>query len=548
MKTYFSFFYFIIHSVFLSGSIFDISEARKDSLFLVLDQVIRDKKIYADEKIKNISILSDKLLNVSTLEDKFVIYGQLFEEYKDFQMDSALVIANKRAEIAQKINLPQFTFFSDMDYVNVMIVTGMYKEAMDLLDKQDRTSFISKDQFSNMYHLYHSLYLVMADYSFFDKEKEIYKTKEYQYKDSILSVLDSSNLGYKLVEISKYQTEGRTEQVYALVQQIYTNNKDNYHFIGMLMYAMAEAYNSEEKIDLMEYFLILSAINDLRSGVREYLSLPELAILVYNRGDVERAYKYMKCSLEDAILCQARLRTLQMSDTLPIINTSYELKMKEEKQRLVMVIVVVIVLVIALIVSFLSLYLKLKELAKARRRLKTMNTELKTVNQNLKDLNEELQESNYVKEKYIGYVFNLCSIYIDKIDNFRKKINRKIQGGQVDELYQETNSSSFVNEEIKDFYKSFDEIFLNLYPTFISDFNNLLREEERIYPKTNELLTPEMRIYALVRLGIDDSQRIAEFLHYSPQTIYNYRLKIRGKSYLSKEKLYVEIKNIGHSK
>lgn len=548
MKTYFSFFYFIIHSVFLSGSIFDISETRKDSLFLVLDQVIRDKKIYADEKIKNISILSDKLLNVSTLEDKFVIYGQLFEEYKDFQMDSALVIANKRAEIAQKINLPQFTFFSDMDYVNVMIVTGMYKEAMDLLDKQDRTSFISKDQFSNMYHLYHSLYLVMADYSFFDKEKEIYKTKEYQYKDSILSVLDSSNLGYKLVEISKYQTEGRTEQVYALVQQIYTNNKDNYHFIGMLMYAMAEAYNSEEKIDLMEYFLILSAINDLRSGVREYLSLPELAILVYNRGDVERAYKYMKCSLEDAILCQARLRTLQMSDTLPIINTSYELKMKEEKQRLVMVIVVVIVLVIALIVSFLSLYLKLKELAKARRRLKTMNTELKTVNQNLKDLNEELQESNYVKEKYIGYVFNLCSIYIDKIDNFRKKINRKIQGGQVDELYQETNSSSFVNEEIKDFYKSFDEIFLNLYPTFISDFNNLLREEERIYPKTNELLTPEMRIYALVRLGIDDSQRIAEFLHYSPQTIYNYRLKIRGKSYLSKEKLYVEIKNIGHSK
>lgn len=548
MKIYFSFLCLIIHSAFLSASIFDTTETRKDSLFLVLDQVIRDKEVYAETKMKNIFSLSDKLHNALTLEDKFFIYGQLFEEYKDFQMDSALVIANKRAEIAREINLPQFTFFSDMDYVNVMIVTGMYKEALDLLDKQDRSKFISKDQFSNMYHLYHSLYLVMADYSFFDKEKDIYKEKEYQYKDSILSILDPSNLGYKLVEISKYQAEGNTKQVYSLSQEIYINNKDNYHFIGMLMYAMAEAYNSEGRTDMVEYFLTLSAINDLRSGVREYLSLPELAILVYNKGDVDRAYKYMKCSLEDAILCQARLRTLQMSDTLPIINTAYELKMKEEKQRLVIVIVVVIVLVIALIISFLYLYVKLKELARARKRLKLMNTELKSVNQNLKDLNEDLLESNYVKEEYIGYVFNLCSMYIDKIDNFRKKINRKIQGGQVDELYQQTSSSSFVNEEIKDFYKSFDEIFLNLYPTFISEFNNLLREEERIYPKANELLTPEMRIYALVRLGIDDSQRIAEFLHYSPQTIYNYRLKMRNKSYLSKEELYISIKNIGIKK
>lgn len=548
MKIYFSFLCLIIHSAFLSASIFDTTETRKDSLFLVLDQVIRDKEVYAETKMKNIFTLSGKLHNALTLEDEFFIYGQLFEEYKDFQMDSALVIANKRAEIAREINLPQFTFFSDMDYVNVMIVTGMYKEALDLLDKQDRSKFISNDQFSNMYHLYHSLYLVMADYSFFDKEKEIYKEKEYQYKDSILSILDPSNLGYKLVEISKYQAEGNTKQVYYLSQEIYINNKDNYHFIGMLMYAMAEAYNSEGRTDMVEYFLTLSAINDLRSGVREYLSLPELAILVYNKGDVDRAYKYMKCSLEDAILCQARLRTLQMSDTLPIINTAYELKMKEEKQRLVIVIVVVIVLVITLIISFLYLYVKLKELARARKRLKLMNTELKSVNQNLKDLNEDLLESNYVKEEYIGYVFNLCSMYIDKIDNFRKKINRKIQGGQVDELYQQTSSSSFVNEEIKDFYKSFDEIFLNIYPTFISEFNNLLREEERIYPKANELLTPEMRIYALVRLGIDDSQRIAEFLHYSPQTIYNYRLKMRNKSYLSKEELYLAIKNIGIKK
>lgn len=532
-------------SSYSTNSGFNITPKARDSLFRVLDKVIKEKQIYSDRKANHIEDLKSQANLAVSDEVRFFIYAQLFEEYKSFQMDSALVIANKRTEIAKKLGSPLFTFFSEMDIANVMIVTGMYEEALDLLESQERSKFETKEQYATLYHLYHSLYMVMADYSFFEKEKINYRKLEYQYKDSILSILPPDNVGYNLVLISKLNAEKKYEESYNQSLEIYKSNKDNSHLIGMLMHNVSDIYRDQGKTDEVEFFLTISAINDLMSGVREYMSLPELATILYNKGDIDRAYKYMKCSLEDAIKCQARLRTLQMTNMVPIINAAYEAKMKQDQQLLVGVIIVVILLVVGLIISLFSLYKKLKELAIARKNLKDFNEELKLANENLNKLNSELSDSNYIKEEYIGYVFSMCSMYIDKIDRFRKKINRKIKGGQVEDLLQQTNSTSFVNDELKEFYKSFDSIFLNLYPNFVADFNSLLQDNEQLIPKDGDLLTPEMRIYALIRLGINDSVKIASFLHYSPQTIYNYRLKIRTKTKMNKEELYEAILNLG---
>lgn len=536
----------LLVSIFpISASKFNITPQTKDSLFNVLDEVIKQKNKYASQKLEHINHLKDQEALAESDEARFHYLGELFEEYKNFQMDSALVIADKRVDMANKIGSAELLFFSEMDFVNIMIVTGMYKEALDMLNKQDRSKFTNNEQYASLYHLYHSLYIAMTDYAFFQKEKEYYREQEYKYKDSILSILPVDNVGHKLVMISKLNIEKKYDESYQLAQQTYCENIKNYHLIGMLCHNIADIYVGQNNNEYAEYFLILSSINDLRSGIREYLSLPELAIRVYNDGNVDRAYKYMKCSLEDAILCQARLRTLQMSKTIPIINSAYDAKVKQEHQRLIIVIIITIISIIGLIISIIYIYKKLKELAVARKKLRIFNEELKQVNENLKVLNIELSESNYIKEEYIGYVFSICSLYLDKIDNLRKKINRKIKGGQIDELLKQTNSTSFMHDELKDFYKTFDSIFLNLYPNFISDFNSLLQDGKQIIPKDGELLTPEMRIYAIIRLGINDSIKIASFLHYSPQTIYNYRLKVRNKSKMPKEDLYKAIMSIG---
>lgn len=295
----------------------------------------------------------------------------------------------------------------------------------------------------------------------------------------------------------------------------------------------------------MKRYLVLSSIYDIQSAVKEYMSLPELSVLLYKEGDIDRAYSYIKCSMEDAIFCKARLRTLEMSQMLPIINATYDIKMKKERDRLFILFVVIFLLAVVFAVTLFFIYKKLKELAMARYMLKQSNEHLNQINADLKKLNGELSESNHVKEEYISYVFTMCSSYIDKLEEFRKQVCRKIKAGQVDDLYQGVKSNTFVNDELKEFYKSFDTIFLSVYPDFVKDFNSLLQDNEHIFPKENELLSPELRIYALVRLGIGDSVKIASFLHYSPQTVYNYRLKVRNKAKIPKEEFPYAVKQLG---
>ena len=249
--------------------------------------------------------------------------------------------------------------------------------------------------------------------------------------------------------------------------------------------------------------------------------------------------------MEDAIFCNARLRALEISQILPIINDSYDLKMQQEKDRLASLLGIISLLSLFLMGAILYIYKQLKALSAARKKLKQSNADLEVFNANLNKLNRELSESNLVKEEYIGYVFSMCSAYIDKMEDFRKKTNRKLRAGQIEELLRNTSSSSLVSDELKEFHLSFDTIFLKLYPTFIEEFNSLLLPEKAVVPREEDLLTPELRIFALVRLGISDSAKIADFLHYSTQTVYNYRLKVRNKSRLPKDEFSEAVNRIG---
>lgn len=543
MNIKFLLFFFFFFSLFAKSNV-NYSRQNMDSVLQVLDDVIETKQYYTNLKKSKINDLK-RLIDLGRDDnERFDQLGSLFDELKNFQMDSALIVAERRIEIASKMGSKQKMIFAQMNIAEVMIVTGMYKEALDILDSLDRTNFESVEEFRIMYHLYHTLYILMSEYSFLELQKDSYNNLMLSYKDSILSVLPNSSVEYRLVEISKLIANNQYDQALQISRFILDTDVDE-HTIAMLMHDLSDIYRAENDIEKLKYVLAISAVNDIKSGVKEYMSLPELASLLFEEQDIDRAYNYIKCSLDDAIYCKARLRTIQLSQTVPLISAAYEAKISVENKRLLIATCISIVLILILFFSLFYIYKKLKELASYRRSLRNINKELHNTNTNLKELNEQLIESNKVKEEYIGYVFSICSDYIEKLDSFRKRVNRLIKGGMVKDLYEQTKSTSLVTDELKELYTNFDTIFLSIFPDFIEDLNALLLDDEKIYPKDGELLTPELRIFALIRLGINDSSKIASLLHYSVQTVYNYRLRVRNKARIDKNEFMDAIQSLG---
>lgn len=512
-----------------------------DSLLLELDKVVLNRQIYSDQKESELRGLKRQLESAGSTEQKFSILDQMFNMYGNYQTDSAYAIVEKRLDLASEINTPDALAQAYMNLAEVYRTTGLYKETLEVLAYVNQENWHKLD-LPYYFHLYHSLYMLMADYAVLDADKKKYNKLLFDYKDSLLQVLNQNDMSYDLVLSSYYTMLGEFQNALDVADKAYKNYDSTSPLIN---YTLSEIYHYLGDAEKEKIYLAQSAIEDLKSGVKEYISLHRLAALLYNEGDIDRAYTYMKCAMEDAVFSNSRLRTLEVSKMLPLINKAYDLKMKQERQRLVFSLIVILVLVVVLLISIFYIYKQVKQLSVIREQQRIMNEDLQSVNNELKSVNLKLVESDHVKEEYIGQLFKICSTYISKLEDFRLLVKRNIQTGQVKQLNSMVSSSTLVADELKDFYKNFDSIFLKIYPSFVEEFNDLMTDEGKITPKEGELLTPELRIFALVRLGINDSVKIAEFLHYSPQTIYNYRLKVRNKSKCEKDEFLDQIIRIG---
>lgn len=533
-----------ILTVFLGVYVFTFSAERADSLLLALDKVVKERPQYAQKREMRIDSIKTQLAYTSDSEVQYQLYKKLFKEYRNYNMDSALNVSVKKYDVSVKLNNPQYIYISEMNTSEILGIMGMYKESLDIVDKIDKQKLDEENRLY-YYHVYHSIYSLLAQNSLSQREKQYYRDMTSQYKDSLLQVNDPQTLGYILVENGKLIEQGKYEEAFALMTKCYETYKNNESSLGTIAYGLSDVYEKLGDVEQQKKYLTISAISDLKRSVKSYIALRKLAVLLYQEGDVDRAYAYVKCAMEDAMFSRARFRTLEISETLPIIVAAYDKKAKLEKDNLFKSLILISILSCILIVSLVCIYKQLKKLSIAKRSMKQMNEDLQQMNEDLSELNKELSESNLVKEEYIGSVFNLCSTYIDKLESYRININRKLKTGQIDDALKVTNSTSLVADELKEFFRNFDVMFLNIYPNFVEEFNNLLLEDERIYPKAGDILPPELRVFALVRLGISDSSKIASFLHYSPQTVYNYKLKIRNKLAISKDDFSVSIQQIG---
>lgn len=528
--------------------------SRADSLLLKLDQAIKDRPIYMEQKELKLVELKRQLHRQIPDEERFAILGTLLDEYRSFNTDSALHMAEEREQIAIRLGNREYIDNARMNKADVLGMTGMYKEVMDLM-RNIHIDRLPVDIHPYYYHIYRTVYGLMADYAVTAYEKKLYTELTDKYRDSLLLVNKDNLLIHTLIQSDQYNVRNEYDKAIRLLTDYLALQKDYEHDVAICAYTLSESYRLKGDKEKEKEYLIVSAMADMKTAVREYISLRKLAVLLYQEGDIERAYSYVKICMEDAAACNARLRKLEILEIFPIINDAYQQKTEKQQEQMKWALVSISLLSLFLLLAIFYVYKQMKKVAAARRevidankRLKELNDELHLSNAQLKEANHSIAENSYLKEEYIGRYMDQCSVYLEKMDNYRRSLGKIAATGNVEELYKNIKSSKFIEGELKEFYTNFDNTFLQLFPTFVEDFNALLADDEQISLKAGERMNTELRIFALIRLGITDSVKIAQFLRYSVTTIYNYRTKVRNKAAGDRDLLEQEVMTIGKSK
>ncbi|WP_342992399.1 DUF6377 domain-containing protein [Bacteroides uniformis] len=528
--------------------------SRADSLLLKLDQAIKERPIYMEQKELKLVELKRQLHRQIPDEERFAILGTLLDEYRSFNTDSALHMAEEREQIAIRLGNREYIDNARMNKADVLGMTGMYKEVMDLM-RNIHIDRLPVDIHPYYYHIYRTVYGLMADYAVTAYEKKLYTELTDKYRDSLLLVNKDNLLIHTLIQSDQYNVRNEYDKAIRLLTDYLALQKDYEHDVAICAYTLSESYRLKGDKEKEKEYLIVSAMADMKTAVREYISLRKLAVLLYQEGDIERAYSYVKICMEDAAACNARLRKLEILEIFPIINDAYQQKTEKQQEQMKWALVSISLLSLFLLLAIFYVYKQMKKVAAARRevidankRLKELNDELHLSNAQLKEANHSIAENSYLKEEYIGRYMDQCSAYLEKMDNYRRSLGKIAATGNVEELYKNIKSSKFIEGELKEFYTNFDNTFLQLFPTFVEDFNALLADDEQISLKAGERMNTELRIFALIRLGITDSVKIAQFLRYSVTTIYNYRTKVRNKAAGDRDLLEQEVMTIGKSK
>lgn len=522
-----------------------------EELLAKLDQAISNRGIYRQLKDEQLSLLRGEIETAQTDEQKFHAMGHLLDEYMSYNTDSALAIARRRITLAEKSGNSELKIHAALSLANVQSLMGMYKEAIDLLNSVNRPN-LPEYLRPYYYHINRTVYGFMADFAGDPDEKAKYANLVNLYRDSLMRMNEPGSFYYLLGEADGMNANGNAKEGAETLERYLTDNQLSEHEKAIAAYTLSESYRILGDRQNEKKQLTISAINDMRSGVNEYVSLRKLALLLYGEGDVKHAYDYLNICLNDAKECNARLRILEINDIFPIVNQVYLDTIGQQQTRLKRILLLVCVMSVVLLMTLYWIYREKKKVEDARQSVSDINTKLANLNADLQTANERLlaannsiKENSYLKEEYIAQYMNQCALYIDKIDRYKKTISRAMATKQLDEMKKIARTLPSSDEEAKAFYDNFDDSFLKLFPSFIKDFNALLLPEEAIIPKTQGKLNTELRIFALIRLGITDSAMIARFLRYSVTTIYNYRTRVRNKARGNRDQLEKNLMKIG---
>ena len=524
-----------------------------------IDHAIAHSADYVAAHEKKISETKRALAFETTPKNKYQINFQLYELYRAFVSDSAMYHLTECIKLADQLGDASGAVKCRALMAIRCSNIGMYDEALNTLDSIHPVG-IDTLSLGIYYEAYNNVYSELAYYTRLAHMKQTYQAKADHYKQLMMDILPPTYETRFLRLEQEAQGEGDLEKGMRINDAwLKTVEPGSHPYAMVALYRYIEYKLRGDKPQMM-HWLVESVLADIRNAAMDQGSMWELANELMLNGDIDKASSYISFTSDCANRYGSRQRNWQIAPLLTTIAKNYKTKSEHTTNQLRMLLVAISLLLLLLLgvlfflrrrnlqldAARMALKGKNDELATANSQLATQTEELSTLNSQLSSLNSQLSESNRVKEEYIGRFMSLCSQYIDKLDDYRKMVNKKMKNKELEDLFRISKSTELKEKELEELYQNFDSVFLHLFPNFVNDFNALLQDDMQVHPKEENRLTTEIRIFALIRLGIEDSSKIAEFLHYSVNTIYNYRARIKNGALDNRESFERRIKQLGN--
>lgn len=517
--------------------------APADPMLDRLNMEISKRDSYKAEKENRIHRLEKQLSDHGLTDEKrMYIYEELYREYMTFQADSALNVVNRQYDFAVSTGYKEWEYLSGLHKIMLFASAGYFTELNNML------AALPVDEFSpqlklEYYKCAEKAYNNMADFLNDDNLANEYWAKGSLYQDSVMMMLPAESPEYRYYKGNRMWNEPDVDNTILLFESLRESVGEDERLYAQTAYLLSCLYNRKADYEKQKDYLVRAAISDQKAQLKEGVALQELALFLrQNGGDKSLANHYLSLSMEDANFYGNKLRLLQTAYKYPKVVTAYEQQLVEANRRQKLTLAVIAVLtfllcgvIVVLIISIRKIHRERRQIEIAGEELKAANSEVKSVNRQLVEANSQLKYQTHLRETCIALFIELTAAYINKLNQLNLTVRMKIKGNQVAELLKLVSAPGRMSDsEAREFFMSFDSAFLTTFPNFVDDVNALLKPDKRFEKSDSKMLSLDLRILALIRLGVKDSAKIASLLNCSPQTIYNHRSQIKSRT-LSRE-------------
>ena len=564
--------------LFILIQLVSFASALSDSLLNELNNAIQQSPAYDNKKLGEIAQLKRQGAGIlkTDLSGQYKINLKLYDAYKYYNYDSAFSYTKKLRSYAEYKLDTTLVADARIKQVFILLSGGLFKETFDSLNVLN-VQGVSNNVKADFYALKARCYYDLADFAADGFHTASYYSKANECMDSALTLYPINTFEYVYYSGLKNLKTGNTDQAIAGLERLLQNRNLSFHEVALAASTIGGIFTQQENNIKARDYLIQASIADIKSSTKETSALLSVAGILFKEGNIKDAALYIEKANDDASFYKARLRKVQVGALLPLIKEQLITTIQLQKKKLVIYLVLMALLVlllagVALIVRKQVIKLKAarlslqesyaqqqqvnQELEKANALKEKYNDQLKLINSQLteanlakeryneqiKEINRQLLEANKIKEEYLGYYFSIDTAFMTRMEKLVNTIERKLVDRKWEEIKLLLKTVDFKMEK-EELLVNFDKIFLKLFPDFVGQFNTLLKPEDHFILKKDQLLNTELRIFALIRMGITDNEKIAEILNYSINTIYSYKTKIRNKAIVAKEDFD---KNITH--
>lgn len=521
------------------------------ALYSELDREIANSRQYEIVKDNRIGELRKSYYFSHDENQKTEIINRLISEFDAYDADSALYYVSLNLHRPAINSMPGEHARLTMKRADILAHAGLFSDALAIMRKIQRES-LDPTLLEAYYSTYCAIYQYLSEYTSEHETALDNERLRTLYADSIRQVADPSSFNHMVYVMADKARSGDTQTAIVELSNYLKEYRLGSREYSILASSLAYIYKIAGQSNDYKRYIVLSAISDVKGAVKENMSFREVATFMFEDGEVERANRYLKKSIADANSYSALMRNAQSSKMLPVIDEAYSSLQGQLNGRLRSMVWVSSALSVVLVITILLILKQIKnlhranaEVGNANKELSLLSDQLRQANIELEEKNNELKNYNHTKEQYAGLFMEYCSSAISTLQHYQKSLRVLVaQGGNRATLSKKLESTEVADQLLKNFYVKFDEAILNIYPSFVNKFNALLNPGEQIILKSGELLNTELRLYALVRIGIDDSAKIADFLRCSISTVYTYRSKMKKRA-INPDSFENDVKNLG---